>query len=96
MSDGKALARGSGYSVTSPSTVIRPIRSAFSSVNQSAPSGPAAIPYGPAPAVGTAKEHAFPSVSIRPIRWSRIRVNQSAPSGPTVSTAGPHSGAPRP
>ena len=38
-------------SVTVPAGVIRPIRSPVNSVNQRLPSGPAAIPRGPAPAV---------------------------------------------
>jgi len=47
MAEGNERVPGSGNSVTWPSVVIRPMRSAAVSVNHSAPSGPAAMPNGP-------------------------------------------------
>lgn len=80
---------GSGYSVTDPSVVRRPMRSTAVSVNHSAPSGPAAIPKGPHRAVGSANPVMWPAVVILPIRCARYWVNHSAPSGPVVMTVGP-------
>lgn len=80
---------GSGNSVTPPSTVMRPMRSAAVSVNHRAPSGPAAMPNGPQPGVGRPNSSITPSVVIRPIRSARYSVNHSAPSGPGTMTVGP-------
>ncbi len=54
MPQGPLLAVGMLYSVTTPAVVIRPIWLAAYSVNQSAPSGPATIPYGWLRTVGIA------------------------------------------
>jgi hypothetical protein len=70
-----------GNSVTTPAVVIRAILLRLASVNQSAPSGPEAIPYGYAPA-GAANSVMVPSVVIRPILFAELSANQSAPSGP--------------
>jgi serine/threonine protein kinase len=50
---GKLLAVGIGYSMTTPPVVILPILLALNSVNQRAPSGPAARNSGRLPAVGS-------------------------------------------
>ena len=47
--------------------MIRPILLPLYSVNQRLPSGPAAIPYGRLPAVGTGNSVTTPAVVIRPI-----------------------------
>lgn len=83
---------GSWNSVTRPSVVILPIRSAAVSVNHSAPSGPAAIPNGPHFAVGTVNSSTLPSRVIRPMRCARCSVNHKASSGPTAMIVGPQSG----
>lgn len=78
-------------SETDPAVVIRPILSAAGSVNQSAPSGPAAIPTGSAPAESWNSVTA-PFAAIRPIRSRAVSVNHIAPSGPAViprGSAGP-------
>ena len=86
---------GSGNSVTWPSVVIRPMRSAAVSVNHSAPSGPAAMPNGPQSGVGSANSCTLPSVVIRPMRCARYSVNQSASSGPAAMIVGPQPGSSR-
>ena len=64
---------GRGYSVMTPSGVIRPILSPADSVNQAdsvnhrLPSGPAAIPCGLLPAVGRGYSVMTPAGVIRPI-----------------------------
>ena len=50
-----------------PRIVIRPIRLPASSVNQTAPSGPAAIPRGAAAGVGIGNSVMIPFGVIRPI-----------------------------
>src|SRR5579863_6433798 len=61
----------------------RPILFTFSSVNQSAPSGPSAIPKGRLKGVGGANCVITPAVVIRPIVLLSP-ANQRAPSGPVV------------
>src|SRR5262249_43040339 len=70
-----------------PSRVIRPMRPG-SSVNQTAPSGPAVIPRAKLPGEGNANSVMTPRVEIRPIRSACCSVNQSAPSGPTAISTG--------
>jgi hypothetical protein len=85
---------GTGYSVTTPVVVIRPILLATPSVNHSAPSGPVVI-SSPITLViskadtllGRGYSVMTPAVVIRPIRGA-ASVNQSAPSGPTVIAVG--------
>src|SRR5438477_281535 len=69
---------------------IRPILLLFSSVNQRTPSGPAVMPEGALPAVGTVNSVMTPSVVIRPILLpaNASSVNQRAPSGPVVMPTG--------
>jgi hypothetical protein len=69
--------------------VIRPILSAFVSVNHSAPSGPVAIDSGLLARVGIGNSVTFPLVVIRPILLAADSVNQSAPSGPAAIPHGP-------
>ena len=69
--------------------VTRPIEpGSLSLVNQTAPSGPATIPFGLAIS-GPVKLETTPAVVIRPIVSFPVLVNQSAPSGPTVMPPGP-------
>jgi len=77
----------SGYSVTVPAVVTRPMRSPANSVNQSAPSAPVATPTGRLPGV-TGNSARPPAVVIRPIRLPPASVNQSAPSGPAAIPSG--------
>src|SRR5258706_70471 len=53
MLKGKLLAVGTVNSVMTPPVVIRPILLPLCSMNQRAPSGPAVMPRGKLPAVGT-------------------------------------------
>ena len=78
--------------MSSPLSVIRPIRSLRIAVNHSAPSGPATMPNGALPA-GSANDVVSPAVVMRPIRSSPARVNHSAPSGARVISDGRESGA---
>jgi len=72
-------------SVSSPLTVIRPIRLAANSANQSAPSGPLAIPSSALIGVFPIEYSVtVPLVVIRPIRFAGYSVNQRAPSEPLV------------
>jgi len=68
--------------------VMRPIWLPLDSVNQRAPSGPAAIPKGSPLAVGIANSVMTPAVVIFPIfeeeRPERRSVNQRLPSGPAA------------
>ena len=61
------LAVGIGNSVTTPAVVMRPILLVSLSVNQSAPSGPAAMPKGLLAAVGIGNSVKSPAVVMRPI-----------------------------
>ena len=85
---------GAGNSSISPSVVIRPTRSVPIVVNQSAWSGPTAIPNGALPS-GSSNALVSPSTVIRPIRSSPLRVNHSAPSLPATMIDGLLPGAPR-
>lgn len=88
----RTCARGArGYSTIRPAVVMRPIRSAIISTNQTAPSGPAAIPNGPAFGVGRGYSKVEPSVEIRPMLLPRCSVNHSAPPAPAAIIAGPAS-----
>ena len=53
--------------MTTPDVVMRPIWLAFCSVNQSAPSGPAAMLFGMLVAVGIANSVIVPAGVMRPI-----------------------------
>lgn len=86
--DGFALGVVVGYSTTAPAVVIRPIWLAAASANHSAPSGPAAMKAGSAPAVGIGYSVTTPAVVIRPIWLAENSVNHSAPSGPAVMPTG--------
>ena len=57
---------GSGYSVTTPAVVTRAILLAWNSVNQSAPSDPAAMPLESALNVGMGKSVTTPAGVMRP------------------------------
>lgn len=72
-----------GYSVSCPSVVMRPTLFARSSVNQSAPSGPAMIRFGKAPAASWYSVKC-PSSVIRPTFAAARPRNQIAPSGPSA------------
>src|SRR6516162_2605091 len=78
---------GRGYSVRSPSVVIRPILLPNSSVNHSAPSGPATIRLGDAPGAREYSVNAPPRV-IRPTFEADRSTNHSAPSGPSARPSG--------
>ena len=64
-----AAGRGDRESVMTPAVVIRPIWLHADSVNQRLPSGPAAMPTGPLPAVGMGNSVMTPAGVIRPICW---------------------------
>src|SRR5207253_2620637 len=74
---------------TPPAVVIRPIWSAPLSVNHKAPSGPAAMPTGPAVGpVGVPNSVRTPAVVMAPT-WPELNcVNQSRPSGPAAMPSG--------
>src|SRR5437867_7646907 len=83
MPNGPLLSVGIGYSVTSPSVVIRPIWLASGSVNQSAPSGPVVIPMDLLEVnAGAGNSVTSPAIVIRAIL--SLALNQIAPSGPTA------------
>ena len=75
---------GEANSVMTPDGVIRPIFRASDSVNQTLPSGPAAMSIRPAEAVGTGNSVITPDVEMRPIRFASCSVNQRLPSGPAA------------
>src|SRR5256885_6325793 len=64
------------------STLARPILLVFASVNHSAPSGPAVMPYGPLLAVGIGNSVTTPPVVMRPILPPKYSANHRAPSDP--------------
>jgi hypothetical protein len=80
-------------SVIRPSGVIRPIRSASPSENQTFPSGPSAIPSGPAFGVGTANSAMAPLRPMCPMRLPLFSANQKLPSAPTAIPIGVDSAA---
>src|ERR1017187_4777629 len=67
----------------------RPILLPFSSVNQSAPSGPVVIPTGSLFVVGIAYSLSSPAIVIRPILLPFSSANHTAPSDPAVMPEGP-------
>ncbi len=73
---------GTVYSVIAPPVVTRPIL--LTSVNHTAPSGPATMPWHVQSAVGTVNSVMLPVVVIRPILLPLASVNHTAPSGPAV------------
>lgn len=76
-------------SVITPSVVMRPILPLPVSVNQSAPSGPAAIALGSLPDVRPLVNSVItPSVVIRPMTAGLLPTNQRFPSGPAVMSHG--------
>jgi hypothetical protein len=73
-----------------PPVLMRPILSPLPcSVNQRAPSGPAAMPSGPLFAVEMGYSLMAPPVVMRPILLPKYSVNQRAPSGPAAMPWGP-------
>src|SRR5712692_8357791 len=85
---GEPLRVGTSISVITPAVVIRPIRFPVEAVNQSAPSGAAAMPRGPEPGA-TGNSVTTPAVVIRPMRSDDSSANHRAPSGPAVIPRGP-------
>ncbi len=67
-----------------PAGVIRPIWFPWASVNQRLPSGPAAMPQGELPAVGTGYSVMRPRGVIRPILLPWTSVNHMLLSGPAA------------
>src|ERR1700676_5052148 len=84
MLPGPPPADGTLYSVIVPTVLIRPILPPAYSANQSAPSGPAAIPTGLLLEVGIGYSVTTPALLSRPILLVANSVNQIAPSGPAV------------
>src|ERR1051326_9539780 len=66
-----------------PELVIRPILP-FSSVNQSAPSGPAVMDVGLMQQVAGKYCVITPVVVMRPMLWEKVTANHRAPSDPAV------------
>src|SRR5262245_46692232 len=79
---------GRAYSVNTPAVLTRPTWPAPGSVNHSAPSGPAVISHGDAPAVGMACSVNLPPVVTRPTLLVSCSTNHMAPSGPGVTERG--------
>jgi hypothetical protein len=73
-----------------PSVVTRPMVSLARFTNQSAPSGPSAMPSGLS-TFRCSNVATWPSVVMRPTRSAENPVNHTAPSGPAVSWRGPPS-----
>ena len=73
---------------TTAGGVIRPILLPFVSANHNPPSGPAAMPTGPLPAVGVGNSVIAPDIVIWPILLPLASVNHSAPSDPAAISAG--------
>src|SRR5262245_30883171 len=71
-----------------PPVPRRPILSPLNSVNQTAPSGPVVMPFGPLTAVGTGYSVKAPAGMMRPILLLAFSVNQIAPSSPRVMPSG--------
>src|SRR5437762_2990517 len=77
MPEGKLEGVGTGYSVTTPPVVIRPMLLPANSVNHRLPSGPAVMSTGPPPAGYSVMA---PSVVIRPMLLPPYSVNHRFPS----------------
>ena len=75
-------------SVMQPSGVTQPIRWTSAAENQMFPSGPSAMPSGPAAAVGSANTMIAPLRLRRPMRLPVFSVNQRLPSAPTSMPIG--------
>src|SRR5215470_1592004 len=75
-------------SATAPPGVMRPTRLTLPSENQMFPSGPATMPSGPAPTVGTGNSVIAPDVVIRPILLPAFSQNHNAPSAAGVIPTG--------
>ena len=86
--DGPLPGVGSGYVVTAPAVVTRPMTSVPGSVYQSAPSGPAAMPDGRLNGNPTPIALNAPPVVIRSIAPLAGSVTHSAPSGPAAMSSG--------
>ena len=67
-------------SVICPAGVMRPIWPASVSENQILPSGPSAMPSGPAFSVGTANSSSVPAGVMRPILLAFFCANHRLPS----------------
>ena len=88
-------ASGSSKKLNEPPVVTRPMRLPKSSVNQRAPSGPSAIPYGdrslPGGEPGTGGRSyrvSAPLLEMRPTSSPPNVVNDTPPSGPATSRLG--------
>lgn len=79
---------GMGYSTKIPLAVRPPILLPVLSANQSAPSGPQAIPFGSRSGVGNGNSVMAPAVAIPPMWPPENSVNQRAPSVPTAIPVG--------
>ena len=88
VTEGNAPVIGSGNSVTWPSTVILPIRSAGDLGEPQRAVGPGGDPERPAARWRRELAEGPRRRVIRPIRWAGT-VNHSAPSGPTMMIVGP-------
>src|SRR5438128_12619752 len=86
--DGETQASGSGGG-GGGFKIRRPILLAEYSVNHRLPSGPAAMPTGKPPTVGTGNSVIAPEVVIRPILLAKGSVNHNAPSEPAAMTPAP-------
>ena len=99
MLSGPASDVGSAYSVTDQfdvavACVNLPILLVFVSVNQTVPSGKAAIPRGPALALGIGScPSTKPAVLTHPILLASVSTNQMFPSGAVVIPFGERFGA---
>ena len=69
--------------------VMRPILLAFSSTNQTLPSGPAVMPSGLLLVVGIPNVEKLPLGVMRPMALPSNSVNQRLPSEPAVMPSGP-------
>src|SRR4051812_39198550 len=87
ISSGMLFGVGSGYSVTWPPVVIRPILLPLVSVNHRLLSGPTAMPCG-LPPLGSGYSVNWPLVEMRAILLPSLSANQLAPSGPLTMSPG--------
>jgi hypothetical protein len=74
--------------VTTPSGVTEAIWEMPVSENQTLPSGPSMMPFGPAFGVGRSNSLRSPSIDSRPILWPAYSVNQRLPSAPVMIPTG--------